>query len=98
MFQCLLEMRRARAPATTRRLTHASTSGYLWPKVAGSPHPLLQHTRARAGRLPAPAILLAGRVLRQPHLRSLRRTGPAERLLDANRTIGRPDKITVTFG
>ena len=50
-------------------------------------------------RLPASAVLLAGRVLRQPHLPSPRGLDNlGERLLDANRTIGQPNKITVIFG
>jgi len=48
--------------------------------------------------LSASAVLLAGRILRQPDLLSgaaLDKLG--ERLLDANRTIGQPNKITVIF-
>jgi hypothetical protein len=45
----------------------------------------------------APVVLLAGRILRQPRLPpALDKLG--ERLLDANRTIGQPNKITVIFG
>jgi hypothetical protein len=45
--------------------------------------------------LPTPTVLLAGRILRQPRLPPDKL---GERLLDANRTIGRPKKITVIFG
>ena len=60
--QCLPEMRSSRSPARTRQLAHPSGSGDLRPKVAGAPHALLHRKRARARRLPAPAVLLAGRI------------------------------------
>ena len=67
--------------------------------MAGPLHPVLHGKRAQTSRLPAPAILLAGRILRQSDLSrraALDKLG--ERLLDANRTIGQPNKITVIFG
>jgi hypothetical protein len=54
--------------------------------------------RARKSRLPASAVLFASRVLRQPIFHRAALDNLGERLLDANRTIGRPDKITVIFG
>ena len=77
--QCLLEMRSSRSPARTRQLAHPSGSGDLRPKVAGAPHALLHRKRARACGLPAPAVLLASRVLRQPHLPSPRGAGQSRR-------------------
>src|SRR6266581_4571338 len=68
--QCLLEMRSSRSPARTRQLAHPSRSGDLWPKVADVPHALLHYKGARACGLPASAVLLASRILRQPHLPS----------------------------
>src|ERR1700758_5274937 len=68
--QCLLEMLSPRSPARTRRLTDPSRSGDLWPKMADAPHAILHRKRTRACRLPAPAVLLSSRVLRQPHLPS----------------------------
>src|SRR4029077_19261529 len=54
---------------------------------------------ARRGELPTPTVLLPGRILRQPHLPPSLGPGQlGERLLDANRTIGQPKKITVIFG
>jgi hypothetical protein len=64
-----------------------------------TPDAILYRDRARKSRLPASAVLLASRVLgnlifhRCAVLDNL-----GERLLDANRTIGRPDKIMVIFG
>src|SRR5271167_3554753 len=89
-------MRRSQSPARTRQLAHPAGSGNLRSKVAGASHALLHRKRARTCGLSAPAVLLASRVLRQPHLPSPRRLG--QRLLDANRTIGQPNKITVIFG
>jgi hypothetical protein len=55
--------------------------------------------RARRGGLPTPNVLLPGRILRQPRLPPSLGPGQlGERLLDANRTIGQPKKITVIFG
>src|ERR1700676_428321 len=82
--QCLLQMRSARSPARARQFAHFSRSGDLRPKVAGAPHTLLHRKRARACGLPAPAVLALGNL--------------GQRLLDANRTIGQPNKITVIFG
>jgi hypothetical protein len=66
--------------------------------VAGSLHPLLQRKRARAG---CQRRLFFSQVEFCDNLVFRRRAAPdmlGERLLDANRTIGRPDKITVIFG
>src|SRR5258708_690752 len=75
LTQSILELRRSPSPATTRQLAHSARSGDLRPKVAGAPRAFLHRKRARACRLPAPAVLLASRVLRQPHLPSSCRTG-----------------------
>jgi hypothetical protein len=82
-----------------RRLAHPLGPVDLRPKVAGATYPVLYRKGAGAIRLPASVVLLAGRVLRQPPLPSraaLDNLG--ERLLDANRTVGQPNKITVIFG
>jgi hypothetical protein len=43
-------------------------------------------------------VFIAGQILRQPHPLSASRFRQAsERLLDANRTIGQPNKLTVIF-
>jgi hypothetical protein len=78
---------------------HSSRAGDLRPKVAGTPHTLFHRKRARRGGLPTPNVLLPGRILRQPRLPPSLGPGQlGERLLDANRTIGQPKKITVIFG
>jgi hypothetical protein len=44
-------------------------------------------------------VFIAGQILRQPDPLSASRFRQAsERLLDANRTIGQPNKLTVIFG
>jgi hypothetical protein len=58
-----------------RRLAHPLGPVDLQPKVAGASYPVLYRKGAGAIRLPASAVLLAGRVLRQPHLPSPRGTG-----------------------
>src|SRR5512132_1914397 len=99
MCQCLYEMRPARTPPATRRFAHPLGFVELRPKVAGAPHAVLYSQGAPGIRLPASTVLLAGGVLRQPHLPASRGAGQTgERLLDANRTIGQPNKLTVIFG
>src|ERR1700719_4962652 len=67
--------------------------------MAGPPHSVFHGDRAQTGGLPASVVLLADRILRQPDLSSAGRPRQmGERLLDANRTIGQPNKITVIFG
>ncbi len=63
--QRLSEMRQLQSSAGTRRLAHRAGSADLRSKVAGRLHTLLHRKRTRRCRLPAPAVLLAGRVLRQ---------------------------------
>ena len=66
--------------------------------MAGAPTPFFT-AKDQASRLPAPAVLLAGQICdnlifhRRAALDNL-----GQRLLDANRTIGQPNKITVIFG
>src|ERR1700720_3609976 len=67
--------------------------------MVGPFHSVFHGNRAQTGGLPAPIVLFADRTVRQPDLSSaaaLDKLG--ERLLDANRTIGQPNKITVIFG
>src|SRR5579864_6472184 len=97
--QCLLEMRSSRSTAGTRKLSHPSRSGDLRPKVAGAPHAILHRKRTRACGLPASALL--SQVEYCDNLIFHRRAALdqlGQRLLDANRTIGQPNKITMIFG
>ena len=65
--------------------------------MAGPLHPVFHCKRAQTSGVPAPPVLLPDRILRQSDLSSpLDKLG--ERLLDVNRTIGQPNKITVIFG
>src|ERR1700752_2186953 len=67
--------------------------------MAGLPYAVLPRDRTPTSRLPASPLFRSSRVLRQSsifRLAALDRMG--ERLLDANRTIGQPNKITVIFG
>src|SRR6516164_2869235 len=67
--------------------------------MAGAADTVLHRERARGSRLSASLVFLADRVLRQPHLhRRAALDNLGERLLDANRTIGQPNKITMIFG
>ena len=92
-------MRRSRSPARTRQLAHSAGSGDLRPKVAGAPHTLLHRKRARAAgcqhRLFFSQVEFCDNLIfrRRAALDNL-----GQRLLDANRTIGQPNKITVIFG
>ena len=72
----------------------------LRPKVAGAPHAILYRQGEAGIRLPA-SIILPPQVEYCDNLIFRRRTALdklGERLLDANRTIGQPNKITVIFG
>src|SRR5205085_8035364 len=69
------------------------------PKVVGAPHPVLHYEGTSAIRLPASLIFSQIEFcdnLIFDRRATLDKLG--ERLLDANRTIGQPNKITVIFG
>jgi hypothetical protein len=57
-------------------------------------HSLFYSVREKAGRLPASFVLCPSGIFR----RRAAWDQLGERLLDANRTIGQPNKITVIFG
>jgi hypothetical protein len=89
----------SRSPARTRQLAHASGSGDLRSKVLAHLTPFFTATeREHAGcqhRLFFSQVEYCDNLIfrRRAALDNL-----GERLLDANRTIGQPDKITVIFG
>jgi hypothetical protein len=67
--------------------------------MAGSLHPVLYRERAKTSGVPAPIFF--SQIEYCDNLIFHRRAALdklGERLLDANRTIGQPNKITVIFG
>src|SRR6516225_2639772 len=99
MLECFSALQRTRASAGLGRHSECRRPVKLRPKMAGLFDPVLQRSRAPTSRLSAPAVLLADRILRQPDLLPAGRPRQVgERLLDANRTIGQPNKITIIFG
>jgi hypothetical protein len=70
-----------------------------WLEMAGSLHPVLYRERAKTSGVPAPIFF--SQIEYCDNLIFHRRAALdklGERLLDANRTIGQPNKITVIFG
>ncbi len=92
-------MRSTRSPARPRQLARSSRSGDLRPKLAGAPHPFFTaREREHAGcqhRLFFSQVEFCDNLIfrRRAALDNL-----GERLLDANRTIGQPNKITMILG
>jgi hypothetical protein len=98
--QCLPEMRSSRSAARTRQLAHPSRSGDLRPKVAGA-HLTPFFTARERQHAGCQHRLFFSQVEYCDNLIFRRRAALdnlGERLLDANRTIGQPDKITIIFG
>src|ERR1700758_2675202 len=84
VLQRFSQMREARAPPRTGARPYRRGSVELRPEMADPLHPVLYRTRAPTSGLSAPAVLLPGRILRQPDLsppRRARQTGrtPARR-------------------
>src|ERR1017187_1434743 len=89
MQERLLAMLQPRALATTRRLSDRPRFIALRAEVADHLHSLLHLPGAPPGWLPAPALLLSGRALRQPDLLPPRRCRPVRRELARHEPIHR---------
>src|SRR5580704_2125473 len=81
MQERLLAMLQPRTVATTRRLSVRPRFIALRAEVADRLYSLLHLPGTAKGRLPAPALLLSGRALRQPDLLPPRRRRPVRRAL-----------------
>src|SRR3984885_6534336 len=89
MQKRLLAMLQPRTVATTRRLSDRPRFIALRTEVADHFHSLLHLPGAPPGWLPAPALLLSGRALRQPDLLPPRRCRPVRRALARHEPIHR---------
>ena len=100
MCQCVPQMQSSAEASAIGRFLDSRRSGRLRAKMVSLFDSLLQRKRTQKRRLSAPALFLPSGVLRQPHLSSARAALDQldQRLLDANRTIGQPSKITTIFG
>src|SRR5580704_7685533 len=99
MFQCFPQMQPSAEASGIGRFPDSPRSIKLRAKMAGLSDSILQRKRTSRSGLSAPALFRPGRILRQPDLHrraALDQLG--QRLLDANRTIGQPKKITMIFG
>src|SRR5580693_9311770 len=81
MQERLLAMLQPRTVATTRRLSDRPRFIALRAEVADRLYSLLHLPGTATGRLPAPALLLSGRALRQPDRLPPRRRRPVRRAL-----------------
>src|SRR6516165_6379829 len=99
MFQCVPQMQSSAEAPGVGRFLDAARSAQLWPKMVSLPDSLLQRKRTQNLRLSA--SLFFSQVEYCDNLIFHRRAALDQldqRLLDANRTIGQPSKITTIFG
>src|SRR5215831_17894165 len=99
MFQCVPQLHSSTEAPGAGRFLERARSAQLRTKMVSLPDSVLQRKRTQKLRLPAPALfsqveycdnLIFHRRAALDHL--------CQRLLDANRTIGQPSKITTIFG